>query len=63
VIVHKHVDHALFKIVCVCLLCFMFASCALMEERECGCFVSLDLEDGFASCVVLIFVLHDVLWD
>ncbi len=34
-----------------------------MEERECGCLVFPDFKDELASSIVLVFVLHDVLWD
>lgn len=37
-----------------------FASCAFMEEGECGCFVYPNLEDELASYAILVFVLHDV---
>ncbi len=45
-IVHKNDDHVLLEIMCVCLLCFMFVGCALMEEGKCGCFVYPDLDVG-----------------
>ncbi len=44
-----------------CVLCF--ASCAFMDEEECGHLVYLNLEDELASCAILVFVLHDVLWE
>ncbi len=50
----EHTHHVLLEIVCVCLLCFMFASCAFMEERECGCLVSPDLKDELVRFVILV---------
>jgi hypothetical protein len=34
-----------------------------MEEGKCGHLVFPNLEDELASYVVLVFVLHDVLWE
>ncbi len=45
----------------LCVLCF--ASCAFMDEGECGRLVYPNLEDELASCAILVFILHDVLWE
>ncbi len=34
-----------------------------MEERERDCLVSPDFKNKLGSSIVLVFVLHDVLWD
>jgi hypothetical protein len=34
-----------------------------MEGGECGCLVYANLEDELASYDILVFVLHDVLWE
>jgi len=44
-----------------CVLCF--ASYAFMEEGEYGRLVYPNLENELASYVILVFVLHDVLWE
>jgi hypothetical protein len=41
----------------------MLVGFAIMEKEECGCLVSPNLEDELASSVVLVFILHDFLWD
>jgi hypothetical protein len=59
VIVHVHIDEALFKIVCVFVL---FYACKFYIHGERKIWEPC-LEDELTSCVVLVFVLDDVLWD
>jgi hypothetical protein len=59
VIVHEHANQVLFKIVCVFALFFAYKFCIHGERKMWApC-----LEDELTSCVVLVFVLHDVLRD
>ncbi len=57
--IHDHADEALFKIVCVFALFYACKFCIHGERK----IWAPCLEDELASCVVLVFVLHDVLWD
>jgi hypothetical protein len=44
-------------------MCFMFASCAFMEEGECVHFVPLDLNHEHTSISILVFVFHESSWE
>ncbi len=44
-------------------MCFMFASCAFMEEGKCMRFVPLDLDHEHANVLMLVFVLHENSWE
>jgi hypothetical protein len=58
VIFHKNGNHLLLEIMCVCLQVVHS-----WRKENVGVLFLLIWRMGFASCVVLIFVLHDVLWD
>ncbi len=63
-IVHKHVDHVLVEIVCVC-VCFVLCLQVMhwWKKENVGALFLMIWRMGFAICVVLIFVFHDILWD
>jgi hypothetical protein len=46
-----------------CFVCFMFVVCAFMEEREFGWFVLFNLDHKCVSLSMLVFVLHENLWE
>jgi hypothetical protein len=41
----------------------MLVGFAFMEKEKSRSFVSPNLKDKFASTVILVFVLHEFLWD
>jgi hypothetical protein len=41
----------------------MFVGCAFMEEKECGHFFPFDLDHECVSLSMLVFVLHENLWE
>jgi hypothetical protein len=57
--IHEHIDHVLFEIMCLFALFYACRFCIHVERKM----RMLSLGDEIANYVVLVFVLHDVLWN